>query len=191
MLLSPVPLTGLLSSLTPELREHGERVAYLCQEVGLALGLSPQHLDDLRVAAWLHDLGKQDLSSEMLAKTGPLTPEEWAQIRRHPELGVHRARAVPGLSAGVLAAILSHHERWDGGGYPQGLRGHEIPRLARIIAVCDVYDALRSARVYKPVWTPAAALAEVRRGGGAAFDPEVLAAFLALEWHARSSSEAP
>jgi putative two-component system response regulator len=116
----------------------------------------------------------------VLLKPGKLDAEEWVIMRRHPEIGhgIIGSHASPLLQMAAEVA-LTHHEKWDGGGYPRGLRGEAIPRSGRIAAVADVFDALTSVRPYKPAWTTEAAVAELIRGSGSHFEPRVVEAFLA------------
>ena len=173
------PVDQLLHTLSEDLRLHSERVAQLCAPVGAALHLSADDRSALHLAALLHDVGKRHLPAALLDKPGPLTPDEWALIRQHPDWSVQDAQVLD-LPGPVLPAVAAHHERWDGHGYPRGLRGAEIPVLASILSVCDVYDALVSVRSYKPAWSPHAAWAELRRGREQAFCPQVLDAFLTV-----------
>jgi HD-GYP domain-containing protein (c-di-GMP phosphodiesterase class II) len=173
------PVEQLLHTLPEDLRTHSERVARLCAPVGVALHLSAGDRSALHLAALLHDVGKRHLPTELLDKPGPLTPDEWGLMRQHPDWSVQDAQGLD-LPAQVLPAVAAHHERWDGRGYPRGLRGTEISPLACILSVCDVFDALVSVRSYKPAWSPHAAWAELRRGRERAFCPQVLDAFLSV-----------
>ncbi|WP_019586802.1 HD-GYP domain-containing protein [Deinococcus apachensis] len=159
---------------------HTERVVRLARALGRALHLPPEDLDALSQGAYLHDLGKLTVPDAILHKPGKLTPEEFAEMQTHAERGHRLALRLPHLAPGALTVILHHHERWDGTGYPHGLRGEGIPPLARIFAVADVYDALVSERPYKPAWTPQAAAAEILAGAGRHFDPCVVRAFAGL-----------
>jgi putative two-component system response regulator len=125
--------------------------------LGLALGLSKSQLLTLHRGGYLHDIGKIAVPDSILFKPGPLTPEEWAIMRTHPVKGEEICRQARTLLP-VLPIIRSHHERWDGTGYPDGLRGEQIPLLARVLQTADVFDALTSARPYKPPLPPAEAL---------------------------------
>jgi putative two-component system response regulator len=136
---------------------HCERLAALSMTLGLALGLSKSQLLTLHRGGYLHDIGKIAVPDSILFKPGPLTPEEWAIMRGHPVKGEEICRQARTLLP-VLPIIRSHHERWDGTGYPDGLRGEQIPLLARILQTADVFDALTSARPYKPPLPPAEAL---------------------------------
>lgn len=156
---------------------HSEQVVRYSTWIGRAWGLEDGLLRQLRVAALVHDLGKIQVDPAVLNKPGPLTPEEWEQIRQHPIHGANILRPVPAL-ASVIPAVLHHHERWDGKGYPQGLAGEQIPLPARIIAVADAFDAMLTERPYRPALTEEEALHELERGAGGQFDPEVVRAFL-------------
>ncbi len=135
-------------------------------------------MEHLRLAARLHDLGKIGVPDRIVYKPGPLDPDEIALMRKHPEIGF---QLLEGLDAApVDLCILHHHEHWDGSGYPNGLRGQEIPLGSRIILVADAYHAMTSDRGYRPAMEPAAALAELVRGAGRQFDPTVVNAFVTL-----------
>jgi hypothetical protein len=163
-----------------ETQGHTERTVALAERLGTALGLSAADQDALRQGAYLHDLGKLSVPDGVLLKPGPLTPQERALICTHTVMGEALARRLPSLPAGALAIVRSHHERWDGGGYPDELCGTQIPLLARIFAVVDVYDALTHDRPYRPAFPLAQARAMLEDGDGTHFDPEVLRAFLGL-----------
>ncbi|GGR58094.1 hypothetical protein GCM10008959_19800 [Deinococcus seoulensis] len=161
-----------------ETRGHTTRVLNLTLQVARRMNLSPDQLEALRDGAYLHDLGKVQVPDAVLLKPGPLNADEWAVMRQHAQAGEELARHIPGFSRHALQVIRHHHERWDGSGYPDGLSGAAIPLLARIFTVCDVFDALTSARPYKRGWSVPEALAEIRCQSGAAFDPQVVQAFL-------------
>ena len=163
-----------------ETQGHTQRVIDLSAALGATLKLGPSALRLLRQGAALHDLGKLMIPDGILLKAGPLTQEERADMQTHAAHGAALAAQLPELSPGVLEIIHSHHERWDGRGYPCGLSGEDIPLLARIFSVCDVYDALTSDRPYKRAWPPEDARREIAAQAGAQFDPTVVAAFLAL-----------
>jgi len=158
---------------------HSEQVVRYSTWIGRGLGLEEGLLRELRVAALVHDLGKIQVDPAILTKPGPLTPAEWEQIRQHPIHGANILRPVPAL-APVIPAVLHHHERWDGKGYPDGLAGEQIPLPARIIAVADAFDAMTSARPYRRPLTREQALEELRRGAGTQFDPALVELFLRL-----------
>jgi diguanylate cyclase (GGDEF)-like protein len=161
-----------------ETKGHTERVAGLSQALGVKLGLSAEALESLRQGAYLHDIGKLVVPDSILNKPGKLDPSEWTLMQSHSIRGFEIASRIPSLAKGALEVIHSHHERWDGSGYPDRRAGETIPLLARVFAVCDVYDALLSPRPYKRAWTPAEALDEICSQGGKHFDPAVVRAFL-------------
>lgn len=157
---------------------HTERVAATARAIATQLGLAPAFVELIGQAAPLHDLGKLAISDTILLKPGKLTAEEFAQIKTHPAAG---AAILSGSASEVLRLAeeiaLTHHEWWDGSGYPAGLRGEAIPLSGRIVALADVFDALTHARPYKPAWPLERALAEIDRLTGHQFDPDVAAAF--------------
>jgi putative two-component system response regulator len=161
----------------PYTEGHCERLAEYGVALGRALGLAEEDLRALRRGGYLHDLGKVNVPEAILLKTGPLTPEERAVMQKHPVVGEEICRPLHSLQA-VLPIIRSHHERQEGSGYPDGLRGEAIPLTARILQVVDVYDALTTDRPYRRALSQAAALetieAEARRGW---WDPGVVRAF--------------
>jgi HD-GYP domain-containing protein (c-di-GMP phosphodiesterase class II) len=134
----------------------------LAVQVGEALGLSRGRLRQLALGGLLHDMGELSVPSAVLQKPGALDDDEFAAIRRHPEAGERLLRELGGFPAGVLRLVLDHHERLDGSGYPRGLAAGDLDVETRILAVCDVYDALVSDRVYRAAWTPERALALLR-----------------------------
>lgn len=162
-----------------ETQGHTQRVTALTIALGEAMGLTADELQDLRRGALLHDIGKIGVPDAILHKAGTLTPDEWAVMRRHPEYARRLLGTIPFLQP-LLPIPVCHHERWDGTGYPAGLAGEDIPRAARIFAVVDVWDALTSARPYKPAWPADRARAYLREQAGRQFDPEVARAFLDL-----------
>ena len=160
-----------------EARGHTDRVMRLSERLAIELDLPAPDRDALRWGAYLHDAGKIAMPDAILFKPGPLTDAEWQVMRQHPTVGFEMLRGIPTLPSATLDVVLHHHEHWDGSGYPHGLAGEDIPLLARVFAVADVYDALRSERPYKPEWPHAAALAEVQRYAGTQFDPAIIEAF--------------
>ncbi len=158
---------------------HTSRVGWLAAGIGRALGLEAGFVEQLAEAARLHDIGKLAIPPAILNKPGDLTPEERHTLRAHTLHGANLLAAGTGAVARLAQQIaLSHHERWDGSGYPHGLAGDAIPLSARIVAVADVFDALVSRRVYKEAWPREVAIAEIARSTGRHFDPRVAAAFL-------------
>ena len=158
---------------------HLDRVStYACQ-IARRLGLPEERITDLRNATPLHDMGKIGLPITLLNKPGKLSAEEMAQIRSHTLIGYRILEHSPWPVIQCAARIaLSHHEDWNGSGYPNGIAGPDIPLDARIVAVADVYDALMSCRAYKPAWEEERVLEEMKRLRGLKFDPDILDAFL-------------
>jgi two-component system cell cycle response regulator len=166
-------LLEALSLREPDLPMHLDSVGSLAVEVGHALELRPDELDELVRAAQLHDLGKLAVPDEILHKKGPLDEGEWAFVRQHPLVGERILRASPAFR-NVATIVRSSHERWDGGGYPDGLEGEEIPLASRILSVCDAYTAMVSARPYRAALSEHEALSELERFAGTQFDPTVV-----------------
>jgi HD-GYP domain-containing protein (c-di-GMP phosphodiesterase class II) len=158
---------------------HSQRTAEVAVALGLRLGLSEDTLRAVARGGHLHDVGKIAIPDHILNKPGPLTPEERAVIETHPRVGHELVSPVPALEE-VLPAVLHHHERWDGGGYPDGLKETEIPLIARVVAVADVWDALTSDRSYRPGMEPRTALSHIVAGRGTHFEPRVVGAMVAL-----------
>lgn len=156
--------------------EHTRRVALLAVRVGDELDLPASRLRLLAMGGLLHDIGKLSVADAILKKPGSLTAPEFAEIRRHPEAGVELLRELGGFPPGVFPLVGDHHERLDGTGYPAGSSGLELTLDVRILAVCDVYDALVSPRVYRDAWTPGRALELLREGLGTHYDEKVVAA---------------
>jgi diguanylate cyclase (GGDEF)-like protein len=169
-------LLQVLSERDPKLGTHLDDVAYLCGRVAAQLGLSDEEVTPLLQAASLHDVGKAAIPDSILNKPGPLNDDEWDFMHRHTLIGERILSAAPALSE-AARLVRSSHERWDGGGYPDGLAGEQIPLGSRIISVCDAFDAMTSARPYRDVIEAAAALAELRRCAGTQFDAAVVNAF--------------
>ena len=156
---------------------HVERVSRYAAATGRELGLAGDELRALWIGAMLHDVGKIGVSDTILRKPGALTPQEYAEMKRHPEIGARVMDSSSFLRPG-LPAVLHHQERWDGTGYPAGLRGEEISLHGRIVAVVDCYDAMVTARPYRGANTDEAAFAEIRACAGTQFDPQVVEAFV-------------
>jgi diguanylate cyclase (GGDEF)-like protein len=159
--------------------QHADAAARLAGLLGRRLGFEGEDERQLRLGAVLHDLGKIGIPDAILLKPGPLTDEEWAVMRRHPELGYMILKEVPGIEL-AQDIVLHHHERWDGRGYPHGLRGEEISLAARIVSVVDAFTAMTSDRPYRRALSVEAALEELRRHAGTQFDPAVVLALEAL-----------
>jgi HD-GYP domain-containing protein (c-di-GMP phosphodiesterase class II) len=177
-------LTVRLADKDTYTEEHTRRVALRAVQVGEELGLPPGRLRTLAVGGLLHDIGKLSIPDEILKKPGSLEPGEYAVIQRHPENGKSLLRELGGFADGVLRLVHDHHERLDGTGYPRGLSEAELDLDTRILAVCDVYDALISTRVYRAAWSAEKALSLLFEQAGSAFDNrcvEALARVLARE----------
>jgi diguanylate cyclase (GGDEF)-like protein len=172
-------LMRILHEREPELHEHITSVAALARAVGRRLELAPEAIDVLARAAELHDIGKMAIPDTILSKPGPLDDDEWAFMRRHTLIGEAILSASPALVP-VARIVRASHERVDGTGYPDALAGEEIPVAARIVAICDAYDAMISDRSYRRGMPPEAALAELRRGAGTQFDAAIVETFCAV-----------
>ncbi len=158
---------------------HCHRLERLAIRTGERLGLSGQRLVDLSYGAYLHDVGKVRVPDSILGKAGPLTDEEWVEMRRHPEYGAEMLREKAFLKA-ASQIVVSHHENYDGSGYPHGSRAEEIPIEARVISVVDAYDAITSERPYQVAAAKSKAVQELRLNAGTQFDPRVVRAFLSV-----------
>ncbi len=170
-------LMTVLAEQQPDLHEHLSDVGQLAVAIAHELGMTGTDIDDVRRAAELHDVGKIAIPADILAKPGPLDEDEWSYMRRHTLIGERMLAAAPALQ-GVARLVRSSHERWDGSGYPDNLAGEDIPLGARIIAVCDSYDAMRSRRSYKAALSEVKTLRELEHCAGTHFDPRVVAAFV-------------
>ncbi|MFN8558589.1 MAG: response regulator [Dehalococcoidia bacterium] len=159
--------------------DHSRRVAEVAAALGLGLGMPAAQVADLRLAGMLHDIGKIGVREAVLHKSEELSAEEYLHIRLHPELGARILSPLRELNH-VIPYIRHHHERWDGGGYPEGLRGEAIPAGARIIAVADAYVAMRERRPYRGALEVARAVEELRANARSQFDLDVVGAFLRL-----------
>lgn len=170
-------LVAAMDARHQETGDHSERVARMAAELARLDGMRGRALDELRLGALLHDIGKLALPDAILTKPGPLDQEEMTQMRSHPSIGHALLQQVDFLRA-CSDVPHSHHERWDGGGYPQGLRGEAIPLAARIFSVIDVWDALINERVYKPAWPEERVLDYLRDAAGSQLDPRLVTLFL-------------
>jgi diguanylate cyclase (GGDEF)-like protein len=182
-------LLQALAELRPQLGSHVNAVTVLAEDVARQLGLAPHLVEQVRDAAQLHDIGKIAIPDTILNKPGPLDEEEWTFMRRHTIIGERIVSAAPAL-AEVALLVRSSHERYDGGGYPDALSGEAIPIGARIITVCDAFDAMTSDRPYRVAMMPQDALAELCRCAGTQFDPRVVDAFKNALYRPLESSRA-
>jgi putative two-component system response regulator len=156
-----INLAQAVEDRDPELGQHCHRLALMAAAMGLTLGLPSEDILTLQRSGYLHDIGKVALPDRILLKRGPLSPEEWETMKTHAERGERICGGMKSLQS-ILPIIRHHHERWDGSGYPDGLRGEEIPLLARILQLADIYDALITARPYKTAMSPDQALGIIR-----------------------------
>jgi HD-GYP domain-containing protein (c-di-GMP phosphodiesterase class II) len=159
-----------------ETEGHTQRVTKLTEQIAKSIGLTSNELLNLRRGSLLHDIGKVGVPDRILHKRGPLTNNEWKTMRKHPQFAYDMLSPIAYLH-GALDIPYCHHEKWDGSGYPRGLKGEEIPLAARIFAVADVYDALISDRPYRKGWSKKKAFKYIREQAGIHFDPHVVEVF--------------
>ncbi len=170
-------VTATMFARSQETEEHAERMLVYCRMIGEKMKLSPKDMSDIELFAILHDIGKVGIDDRILNKPGKLDEDEWIVMRKHPEIGYRIAMSTPGLES-IADYILSHHERWDGKGYPRGQQEKEIPLLSRILAVVDAYDAMTEDRVYRKAMSKEEAVNEIKDKAGTQFDPYVAKLFL-------------
>jgi HD-GYP domain-containing protein (c-di-GMP phosphodiesterase class II) len=184
-------LADVVDTRDPYTFQHSQRVAKYARGVCNSLGLSQDLTDEIVAAARVHDVGKVGVRDAVLLKPGTLTGDEMQEIQQHPDIGARLTARFPDFSRGT-AYIRHHHERWDGTGYPLGLKGNDIPLGARVIAVADTYDAMTSARVYRRALEEETARREIGRVAGSQLDPEVVTAFFAYKgWSLEPSIAEP
>jgi diguanylate cyclase (GGDEF)-like protein/putative nucleotidyltransferase with HDIG domain len=166
-----------LYSKIPFEEQHAKRVSFLCQQMATVLGFNKEDIQKLTLAGLLHDIGKIAVSSEILKKTDPLTPDDWIQLKTHTEIG---AKVIGNgeLMDDIGIAILHHHERYDGTGYPAGIHWEDIPVASRIISLADSFDTMISQTMYKPSKNRQEAINEIRKNEGTQFDPELAEIFI-------------
>jgi len=178
-----------LHEKNPREEKHSKRVSEICQEIGKAMGLLEIEVNKLKVVGLLHDIGKIAIEEDILNKPGKLTAQECDDIKRHPEIG-YRILSSSYEMLELAECILAHHENWDGTGYPKGLKGEMIPRLASIISLADSYDAMTSERAYRQALSEDIVLDEIRKNAGTQFEPEIARIFvekvLGKSWHSPS-----
>jgi putative nucleotidyltransferase with HDIG domain len=172
-------MSKFIDSVDRYTENHSRRVAEYSVELARALNLPEPEVENIRVGAYLHDIGKVDISAEVLRKAAGLTEDEMTEMRRHVDVGERMVRSMGGILRHVIPMVAYHHERWDGTGY-KGLQGEQIPIGARIIAVADTYDAIVTDRAYRKGRTPTQAMKILREASGSQFDPKVVELFLAL-----------
>ena len=157
--------------------QHNNRVSRLCQSIGTAMGLSKGEIKQLEISGLLHDIGKIAIDENILNKPGKLTDEEWEEVKRHSEIGYRILSTLNDMSE-TAKYVLAHHEKWDGTGYPKGLKGKEIPIQSRIIAIADSYEAMSSERNYCNALSEKDAIEELKKNAGIQFDPEIVRIFI-------------
>ncbi|RLD16387.1 MAG: hypothetical protein DRI22_01315, partial [Caldiserica bacterium] len=172
-------LAHALEARDPYYQGHSERVARYSVEIARKMGLPQEQVENVRRAALIHDIGKIGVPDTILLKPSSLTKQEWEKIREHPKIGEEIVKPIDFLQ-NISPIIRSHHERWDGLGYPDGLKGEEIPMGARIIAVADSYDSMTSSRPYREALSREGALEELKREKGRQFDPHLVDIFLEI-----------
>ncbi|MDH4135876.1 MAG: response regulator [Anaerolineae bacterium] len=172
-------LAAAVEAQTPYTENHLQQMANLSERLAQAAGLDPDQIVAVRYTSILHDVGKIGVNEAVLRKPGPLTEEEWAEVREHPAIGARIVQSMR-LAQQVAPIVRGHHERWDGRGYPDGLKGKEIPIGARIVALVDTYDTMTTDRSYRTALPPEVIRAELEQGAGKQFDPELTALFLRL-----------
>jgi len=172
-------LVSVVEARDPYVYGHSRKVNTYAVALAEAIGLSPDDVSKVSTAALLHDIGKIGISDKVLNKKGKLNEENWEAIKAHPRLGANIVGNIPNL-APCVSSILHHHERWDGGGYPEGLKGEEIPIEARILAIADTFEAMTSARPYRSAFSREEVVQELRKGAGIQFDPKLVEVFIGL-----------
>ena len=170
-------IINTLHEKNPREELHSKRVSEICQAIGKAMGFTELEVSKLKVVGLLHDIGKIAIEEGILNKPGKLTEHERDEIKRHPDIG-YRILASSYEMLGLAEYILAHHERWDGSGYPKGLKGEAIPKVARIIALADTYDAMTSERSYRKPLSEEVVFAEIINNAGSQFDPEIARIFV-------------
>ena len=156
---------------------HSKGVSKICKLIGNTMGMSKEKISELEILGDIHDIGKVGVSQNILNKVGELSEEEWEEIRKHPQIGYHIVSSSSDISF-LGESVLTHHEKYDGSGYPKGLKGDEIPLMARILSVADAYDAMVSYRPYRKTKTRNEAIEELRKYSGTQFDPKIVEIFI-------------
>jgi len=174
-------LTAAIDAKDPYTRGHSQRVAHLSMRLAMALGFNEDIVERVRIGGLVHDIGKIGVPEAVLCKPGKLSKMEFEQIKTHPGIGQRILKDIPQMSD-VLPAVLHHHERWDGDGYPDRLQGEQIPLFARIVALADAFDAMRSSRTYRSAMSRQQVLEEIRRCAGSHFDPKLAERFMEIDF---------
>jgi len=156
---------------------HSRRVSVLCKELGMALNLTDREVEELKTVGLFHDIGKIAIEEHILNKDGKLDLDEWEQIKRHPEVG-YRILSTVNEMAEMSEYVLAHHEKWNGEGYPKGLKREEISIQSRIITIADAFDAMTSERTYRRVLSYDEAVKELKKNAGIQFDPYLVEIFI-------------
>ena len=156
---------------------HSKDVSQICKLIGKTMGMSKEKISELEILGDIHDIGKVGVSQNILNKVGELSNEEWEDIRKHPQTGYHIVSSSSDISF-LGESVLTHHEKYDGSGYPKGLKGDEIPLMARILSIADAYDAMVSYRPYRKTKTRDEAIEELRKYSGTQFDPKIVEIFI-------------
>jgi len=175
-------ISSLVDSLMEgsyETREHGKRVRKMVLKLGRTIGMPKSKMDELSILAGLHDLGKIAIPDDIVKKNGKLNEKDWKVLKSYPEIGHNIAKSSYKFS-NIAEYILTHHERWDGKGYPQGLKGEDIPMASRITAIADAYDVMRSGRFYKRTLSKKEAIEELKKSSGTQFDPKLVVEFIKI-----------
>jgi len=169
----------MLAARDPYTYEHSKEVAKLAEKIAQKLRLHQDFIEQIKSAALIHDIGKLGVPDRILRKPGPLTEDEWAIMKQHPNIGADLIKDLE-IYADIVDIVRYEHERWDGSGYPKGLRGEEIPLGARIVAMADIYNALITDRPYRPAYSHEEALRMIREMRGVTLDPKVVDAFFSV-----------
>lgn len=172
-------LASTVEARDPYVYGHSRKVNTYAVALAEAIGLSPDEVSKVSTAALLHDIGKIGISDKVLKKKGKLNEEDWEAIKAHPRLGANIVSNIPSLVP-CVSSILYHHEKWGGGGYPEGLKGEDIPIEARILAIADSFEAMTSARLYRPALSLEEVLKELKQGAGIQFDPKLVEVFISI-----------
>jgi diguanylate cyclase (GGDEF)-like protein/PAS domain S-box-containing protein len=178
-------IMNALNEKSPRERLHSERVSNICAVIAKSMNLPDSEVQEVQIAGLMHDIGKIGLDEELLSSDGELSSDNWKAITRHSEIG-YRILSSSIEFAKIATSVLNHHERWDGQGYPNGLKGEDIPFLARIVSIADAYDAMTTPRTYKKTFSREEAIEEFKRFSGTQFDPDIARVFvekvLGREW---------